>query len=245
MNALLDDLRTSYDVFCLQLDSILLEYEEDMVTESTSNNIFKSVHKFFVNLIQAFQRFISDAKIHAAKICRDIYGRHTLKTIEQQLQEAKKEGKKTCEITDLESIRKLYESMYRELKSIAGRFSGPYSDPIKVNQDLEAFNDVVERYEKELLKVQNKKIRMSIDDGLRYVGKELSGQTRTFDLMNQVIADLEKMEKDAELLGKKQKALGGDMLEAQRNVFVRAASKLASAVKNFFTKLVVAVCLIV
>lgn len=240
----LKSLEACVEVLEYRINSAEEEYFNDITMESTSNTIWKKLKVFFIDIISSLKKFLSDIKIDISKAERELSGRKTLKTIDKNLREAKKKGKKNCTITDLEAIRSVYYKMYNDVKKVAHRFTQPYSDPMKVEKDIDEFYKIIEKYEKELHDVKDKKITMSIEDGIRYVGKELSDQTRNLDIINDVIADLEKMKKDAELLAKRHTFLGGDALEKQRNILVRAVSKLVSTVKNFFVKFIVAVCVI-
>lgn len=225
-------------------ESYFSSSKDEELLESTSDTFGKKIKTFFVNLILALRRFISDTKIDIEKGLRVGKGRKNLKEIEKMLRKAKVEGKQHCTLTDVESIRLVYEAMYKEVQKVASRFAKPYSDPLQIDKDIEEFNKIIAKYEDKLNTVKDKKINLSIDDGIRLVSKELSGQTRIYDTISEIIANLEKMQHDAELLSSKYKSLGGDMLEKQRGVIVRITSKFVSVVKSFFVRLVVAVCLI-
>jgi ribosomal protein L14E/L6E/L27E len=190
--------------------------------ETVSNGIVTAIKKFFINLIQEIERWVSSINIAVERKQREVGYRKNLISIEKKLKDAIDhgyEGKVT--ITDHDSILKNYKDKYKSLSAYGKKFAKmKYNSTAEIDKDIKEFNDLLTKYEKEMDFVENKTITVNVEEALKIVQKELSGNSSYLDSINDLKSDIRELEQEAILLEKRADELGSGVIPKHLN-FIR------------------------
>ena len=206
-------------IFEHEIDELCMN---DVYTESVANGIGMAIKKFFVNLIQELQRWANSISIAVERKGREMGYHKNLVNIEKKIRDAKDRGYTgKVTITDHDYILKEYKTRYKNLAAYGKKFSKmKYNSTAEIEKDLEEFNSLLSKYEKELQKIEEKTITVDIDTALKIVQKELSGNSRYLDTINDLKSDIKELESEAILLQKKEESLGSGVIPRHLN-FIR------------------------
>lgn len=249
-----DFLKIESDAFDLRLQNINEEYTnfllDELVTESVSDSFAVKTKRFFVNLIAMIRRFIDDIKAGVESKSRELHYRNSLKEKRKTLEKAKEEGKKKVIMTDMKTVIKTYNDAYKELSGLAKKFvSMKYTDIDDLDKDLDKFTELNEKLSKKIDDSLDKTITVDIDEAIKFIDKELSGNSFVYDKLNELITDIKTIERDVESTYFRRDYLGNGIITERKvgplqkigSSIQRITSAISAFVKKWVVRIVFAV----
>ena len=190
---------TVFNNRCDSIDSLFIKEMNDIdnainegyYIEAVSDNIMDNLKAWFANIITEIRRFISDIKNGFMHEAKDLGYSVRLSSMETELKKMKKEGKKEVKMTDYKTLQKEYLKYRNEIKSYATKFVKlKYKSTLDFDDDMKKFEDICEKYDKRLDEIAKNKITVSIDEALRFVESEKTGNSLVIDNLNDLSKDV-------------------------------------------------------
>ena len=210
-----DDMTNS---FLEEMDDIYDTINSGYYMEAVSNTIVDKLMNWLANVITEIRRFISDIKNSFTHEAKDIGYSVKLSAMEKSLKAAKKEGKKTVQMTDYKTLQNEYIKYRDEIKDYAKKFiKMRYASTIDLEDDLKKFNDICEKYDKRLDQIASKPITMNIDDAIRFVESEKTANSLVIDNLNDLAKYVSEIRDIADNTLKNEELLGSTTLTRKDN----------------------------
>lgn len=206
-------------IYETEIDEYYSLYNEKV---GVSDSIVTSIKRFFINIIQEIDRWISSIVDTVDRKKTEAGYRKNLLSIEKKLKDNIDSGKNSdVKITDHEYILKEYKKRYKELSKYAKKFAHmDYKSTAEIDDDLEKFNKILYAYEDEMTAIENKTITVDAKTALSMVQKELNGNSSYLETISELKSDIKEMEKESLLLEKRMDALGASVIPKHLN-FIR------------------------
>lgn len=208
------------------------------ISEKTSDGIFGAIVKFFADLIANMKSLKDSISLQVSKKVRETSYKMQLAKLYKSIEENRKQGKTTMEVTDIWGIEQAYLDSLKDLKKLALRFtSNKYTSIIQIDDDLSEFYSKVDYHDKKIEEACKKKVNVPIEKLLNFVESESSGHSKIMDTMNDAIYVYNQMQKDAELLEKRKDILGPDILPKNIGFIRKCALKIGGFIKKWVVKI--------
>lgn len=231
---------TTYMESCYDEDGFFIEKKKD------TDSLVVKTKKFFANLIAAFQNFIATVQVELDRKVRSSEFKSNLRKLHAELKEGGKGGIREVEVHDVWSMSAKYTECVSELKKYAKKFTEmKYKHVSDIDRDTEEFNKIMEKYKSELSEVSNKMIVVPINKMINFVEDEISGRSHVMDGLNDVIALLQQMNKDCELIEKRRDILGPDIIPKHIGLLRRFGNWVCSLIKPIAVKIITRVALLI
>lgn len=220
------------------LESAIFTYSENLltnhyVTEAVKTSLWTNLKQFFSKLILAMKDFIKELEIKIEYIINEKQIRDKLKSIHQLLKSKQISGETTIEVIDYWEMKSVFNKYYKDLTKYAKKFSKvKYTKTWQIEDDLAMFDKLFNDCNKELEKISEKKIRVSISKALDFVEDELRGKSELLKSLNDSLRDFAEIEQSADQLRTKMNILGTDVIPRH----VGFIQRMVNAVSKFLRK---------
>lgn len=238
---LLNEILESFNIDMFNIESSILTsiYNKELIQESVTFDIKASVKRFYVSLISEIKRFITDIQIGSERAGRERSYRAKLDSMERMIKDAKRMGRSHVIMANVQGMLNVYKKYYAELSSHAKKISKMrYKDTLALDKDIDIYHNIVAKYEKEFDKVSKEEVRISIDDGIRFVEHEKSGNSRVLDTLNNLITDVKLIQKDIEDIISKEEQLGSDVIPKHVSTVGRLTTDMFKSIRKMAGKII-------
>ena len=231
---------SSHSLINRRLDSAISNYELEYfenhyVKESSQNKFWDSVKKFFAELILSFKKF---SNMIIQKV-NTVINSGLKKRLHAKLEMERKKGTRTIEIVDMEKYKNKYLDMVSDLWNYGKRIErANYRTVDQIDRDLERFNSIVDKYEKELDEIASKKVTYRIDKAIKFIENEINGTSKVTATLDEAMQEFNNMKNAAELLETKRNILGQGIIPKHVNIIKRISNRLSSFVRKHVVKFI-------
>lgn len=216
--------------------------EYHYVTEAQKKSLWVKLKEFLTTLISSFKTFQATLSIKIDGILEDGKIEMRLRKMVNDLEENKSKGSTKVLTIDVIKYKNRYLECYNSLWKYAKKFENVQYDSVdKIDNDLEIFNDLYQKYTKELDEIGHEKIEKDIQEVIDFCKKEIDKKSEVFKTINDTSAKLQIMKKDAELLETKRNILGADVLPKHVGFIRKIASSISRFVKKCITKFITSI----
>ena len=213
--------------------------EDLYVEKKVQQSLMVRIKNFFAELIAAMRHFIDSTSIEIDKKVRSAEWDKKLRQLHRDLHEQKKQGVTTVRVPDVWAQRDKYLYVVNDLKKIAKRFSnGKYTHIKQIDEDIEKYNSTMAEYKDELEEVSKKTIEVNIDKMLEFIEDEVSGRGEIMSSLNDAVALLQQMQKDCELLEKKEMLYGPDLVAKHAGALRQMGTGISKFIKKWSVKII-------
>ena len=244
----MDFISDAYDIYDYRVNKINVELMESLaeftesygenfyITEAQKDSIYIKLKKFLADLIVIMHNFINQIKIDVRKKINE--KKYDAK-IRALYKEIKENGDKTVYVADVWAINKFISKAAKELKQHTKRVADiRYSNTSEIDEDINKFNKLMEKYDKELDKLCSYKVKVSAKKMLDFIEDEISGRSSILDHLNESISIIEQIQSDVKALEKRKDILGPDVIPKHIGFLRRISQKIAMAFRKWVSKVV-------
>jgi hypothetical protein len=234
------DAMTAYMESCMVEDNFFVEKKKE------TDSLVTKTKKFFANLVAAFQNFIATIQVELDRKVRSAEFKSKLRKLHTELKEGGKGGIREVEVHDVWSMSQKYTECVNDLKKYAKKFANmKYKHVKEIDDDTEDFNRIMENYKAELEAVSKKTVVVPINKMINFVEDEISGRSHVMAGLNDVIAILQQMNKDCELIEKRRDILGPDIIPKHIGLLRRFGKWVTGLIKPIAVKFITNVAFLV
>lgn len=230
-------------------EAITKSYEvmyDKMMTEAGGEPFEVKIKKFVANMIAAITQFIQSTKVAIQTSLETGQFQRNLRKLHTELKDKKEQGVTQVQVQDIWALKNVYTSGVKELTSYAKKFASmQYKSTEALNDDLEKFNAVYDKVEKEAEEAIAKKKTVSVDNMIAFVDAECSGNGSVIKTLESAMREFREMGVAAEALAKKADILGPDIIEKHVGFIKKKMIQIGAFIKKWITKFVVACCIII
>ena len=230
------------DIFNIEsdiLNNVFTESKFSTLTESVSSNLNATIKKLFVDLISEIRRFITDIKIGTERSGREMTYRAKLDKMEVLVKDARSMGKTSVIMANVVGMMDVYKKYYNELSSHVKKITKMhYKDTLALDKDIEKYHQIVNKWEKQFEAVSKEEVRISIEDAIRFVEHEKSNNSKVLDTLNDLITDVQLMQKDVEDIIDKESKLGSDVIPKHVSIIGRLTGDMFKSIRKMCGKII-------
>lgn len=113
-----------------------------------------------------------------------------------------------------------------------------YKSVDQIDKDMDRFNSLLNHYNKELEKIENKEYTIKIKDAIEFVSNEIDGQSKVLETINSSISQVKEMETVASNLELKRNTLGNDVIPKHVFFLKRICNSILGFVKKKVSKFI-------
>lgn len=241
---ILDNKITDAEFDLIHASALFMEYcDEDgfLIVEKKKEKEFFVIRikNFFAEIIAAFQHFIDTIQVEIDKKIRSADYDVKLRNLHKELREGKTKGITTVNVNDVWTMREEYLKCVKELKPMAKKFSKvDYKHINEIDNDMDKFESVMEKYKTTLESASEKKIDVPIEKMITFIEDEISGKGKIITSLNDTVALLQQMQKDCDLLEKKKAIYGPDLIPRHVGVLRKVTVKTTKFIKKWSVKII-------
>ena len=152
---------------------------------------------------------------------------------------------KDVKMVDYWEVRKIFNKYYKEMTDYAKKFSKvKYTKTWQIEDDLDAFNKLMDKCNNELEEVTSKKITVSISKALDFVEDELRGKSEILSSLNDSIRDFAEIEQIANELRTKMNVLGADVIPKHVGFIQKMVNSISGFIRKWVVKFIMGVVFI-
>jgi hypothetical protein len=231
------------------LESAILTYTEDLltnhfVTESVKESLWSKLKQFFAKLILSLKSFTKELQTKIDYVIKEKQIHAKLNQLHKELKE-KQSINKTVEMVDYWEMRRIFNKYYNVLSNYAKKFSKvKYTKTWQIEDDLDAFNKLLEKCNAELEEVSSKKIKVSITKALNFVEDEIRGKSEVFKSLNDSMRDFSEIEQIAEGLKTRMNILGAEVIPKHVSFIQRMVNAISGFVRKWTVKIIMGIVFI-
>lgn len=232
----------SYPNSCLE--SAIFTYTENLltnhyVTEAVKESLWTKLKQFFTKIIVSLRNFDRELEIKITHVIAEKRIRQKLDSLHKELKDNQSAGIKTVEIIDYENMKSIFFKYRNELSSYAKKFSKvKYTKTWQIEDDLKEFNNVYEKYTKELEEASQKKIKVSVSKALNFVEDEIRGKSEVLKTINDSTTDFKEIENIAQGLQNKMDILGAEVIPKHVGFIQKMVNSISAFVRRWAVKIV-------
>ena len=238
----------SYPNSCLE--SAIFTYTEDLltnhyVTEAVKESLWTKLKQFFTKIILSIKNFNKQLQINIEHTLVEKQIRNKLDSLHKELKDKQEAGIRNIEIVDYERMEDIFFKYYREMVSYAKKFSKvKYTKTWQIEDDLKDFNDLYQKYTKELEAASQKKIKMSVKKALDFVEDEIRGKTELLKTINDSAREFAEIQNIAEGLETKMNILGAEVIPKHVGFIQKMVNSISAFVRKWTVKIIMGIVLI-
>jgi len=232
----------SYPNSCLE--SAIFTYTEDLltnhyVTEAVKESLWTRLKQFFAKIILSLKNFSKELQIKIDHTIAEKQIRQKLDSLHKELKNNQAVGIKTVEIVDYANMKSIFFKYHNELTNYAKKFSKiKYTKTWQIEDDLKEFNNVYEKYTKELEEASQKKIKISVKKALDFVEDEIRGKSEILKSINDSTRDFSEIESIAEALQTKMDILGAEVIPKHVGFIQKMVNSISTFVRKWAVKII-------
>lgn len=205
-------------------------YELHYITEATKKTLLDRIKEFIAKIVNSFKSFARDLKTRIDAYTRKKEFTASLNRAKEKLLKQKEEGVKYVEVRDVWKYKSIYKKLNGELWDYVKRFEKMnYKKAWQIEDDLERFDQVLEKYSQRLDAARELKKEVTIDAALNFVTNELRGKSEMYKELNEEIVRFEDLKNRADQFETRFNLVGEGMIEEK--------TKIIGKIKGVFTRM--------
>lgn len=225
------------------LESAIFTYTEDLltnhyVTEAVKDSLWSKLKQFFTKFILSIKSFIKELQLKIEYTVKEKQIKEKLTQMRKDLKE-KQLTQKDVKMIDYWEVKRIFNKYYEDLTKYAKKFSKvKYTKTWQIEDDLDAFNKLIEKCNEELEEKINKKITVPISKALDFVEDELRGKSEILSSLNDSIRDFAEIEQIAEELKTRMDILGAEVIPKHVNFIQRMVNAIGGFIRKWTVKII-------
>ncbi len=226
----------------LCLESAIFTYTDELltnhyVTEAVKESLWDKLKQFFTKIILSLKDFGKELQIRIDYVIKEKQIRRKLDEMYKELKKNESNAKRV-EMVDYWTINKLFNNYYKELSSYAKKFSKvKYTKTWQIEDDLAAFDSLMDMCNAQLDDVYNKKIKVPVKKALNFVENEIRGKSEVMQSINDSLATFREIQQTAENLKTKMNILGADVIPKHVGFIQRMVNAISGFIRKWVTRI--------
>nr|DAX59808.1 MAG TPA: hypothetical protein [Caudoviricetes sp.] len=218
-------------------------YTEALVFGKRKTNdkdgLWTSIKKFFVDLLANFQEFNRKIIAEVQYRVKRIITKFSLKSVYKKALHSKENGTRVVKVHNVAKMVGLYNNAIIELSPIMKRVGkADYTDLDKLDNDVDTFTKMINSTIVAVEKLKNSTINVSIDEYIKFLEREISGNSQVFSSLDLCERDIQLMQSEVLKLQTKRDMLGPEVLAKKINIMKRISLGIVQFIKDCLTKLI-------
>lgn len=218
-------------------------YTEALVFGKRKTNdkdgLWTSIKKFFVDLLANFQEFNRKMIAEVQYRVKRIITKFSLKSVYKKALHSKENGTRVVKVHNVAKMVGLYNNAIIELSPIMKRVGkADYTDLDKLDNDVDTFTKMINSTIVAVEKLKNSTINVSIDEYIKFLEREISGNSQVFSSLDLCERDIQLMQSEVLKLQTKRDMLGPEVLAKKINIMKRISLGIVQFIKDCLTKLI-------
>lgn len=218
-------------------------YTEALVFGKRKTNdkdgLWTSIKKFFVDLLANFQEFNRKIIAEVQYRVKRIITKFSLKSVYKKALHSKENGTRVVKVHNVAKMVGLYNNAIIELSPIMKRVGkADYTDLDKLDNDVDTFTKMINSTIVAVEKLKNSTIKVSIDEYIKFLEREISGNSQVFSSLDLCERDIQLMQSEVLKLQTKRDMLGPEVLAKKINIMKRISLGIVQFIKDCLTKLI-------
>ena len=228
------------------LESAIFTYTDDLltnhyVTEAVKDSLWTKLKKFFTKMILSIKSFIKELQLKIEYAVKEKQIKEKLTQMRKELKE-KQLTQKTVQMVDYWTVKKIFNEYYKDLSKYAKKFAKvKYTKTWQIEDDLEEFDKLMDKCNKDLEAMTNKKITVDIEKALDFVEDELRGKSEILSSLNDAIRDFSEMDQISNEMRTKMDVLGADVIPKHVGFIQRMVNGIAGFIRRWTVKFIMGV----
>ena len=225
---------TQYIIECYEAYSI-----KSYITEKEHKSLYAHLKEFFSKIITALINFKNairnKLKVFASENTLEI----RLRNARKELMVKKSQGEKYVESIDYKKYESTYLKMTDDLWKEAKKFAKiKYKNVSQIDRDLDVFNNKMKKYETQLDHIENKKVKVNIDDAINFLSKEIGQNSQVMKTIEDSEQRVKELEQAAMLLEEQRNILGSDIIPKHVSLIKRVTGSITSFIRRKVSKII-------
>lgn len=209
------------------------------ITEKTNQSLVSKIKEFFINIINAMRSFLNNIKNKTRVFINSNSLEIKLNILRKKYIQDKENGIKYVETYDISKYKTEYLKMVNSLWKYAKKFSTIKYDSIdQIDIDMKKFDKIYNDYEYELEKIENKKIRVNIDEMISFLKKEIDGTSNVYKTIDECTTKLNDMKTSASNLLLKRDVIHSDVIPEHVGFIKKMCMKITSFIRKKISKFI-------
>lgn len=231
------------------LESAIFTYTEELfknhyVTEAVKDSLWTKLKQFFTKIILSLKSFIKELQLKIEYTIKEKQLKEKLTQMHKELKE-KQLTHKNVKMVDYWEMENVFNKYYKELIKYAKKFSKvKYTKTWQIEDDLDAFNKLIENCNKELEEISDKKITVPTSKALAFVEDELRGKSEILSSLNDAIKDFAEIEQMAEELKTRMDILGAEVIPKHVGFIQRMVNTIGGFIRKWTVKFIMGIVFI-
>lgn len=218
-------------------------YTEALVFGKRKTNdkdgLWTSIKKFFVDLLANFQEFNRKIIAEVQYRVKRIITKFSLKSVYKKALHSKENGTRVVKVHNVAKMVGLYNNAIIELSPIMKRVGkADYTDLDKLDNDVDTFTKMINSTIVAVEKLKNSTINVSIYEYIKFLEREISGNSQVFSSLDLCERDIQLMQSEVLKLQTKRDMLGPEVLAKKINIMKRISLGIVQFIKDCLTKLI-------
>ena len=152
---------------------------------------------------------------------------------------SKENGTRVVKVHNVAKMVGLYNNAIIELSPIMKRVGkADYTDLDKLDNDVDTFTKMINSTIVAVEKLKNSTINVSIDEYIKFLEREISGNSQVFSSLDLCERDIQLMQSEVLKLQTKRDMLGPEVLAKKINIMKRISLGIVQFIKDCLTKLI-------
>lgn len=235
---------SQFNIIESHLNEGITEYYEvydknHYITEKTNQSLVSKIKEFFINIINAMRSFLNNIKNKTRAFINSNILEIKLNILRKKYIQDKENGIKYIETYDISKYKTEYFKMVNSLWKYAKKFSTIKYDSIdQIDIDMKKFDKIYNDYEYELEKIENKKIRVNIDEMISFLKKEIDGTSNVYKTIDECTIKLDDMKTSASNLLLKRDVIHSDVIPEHVGFIKKMCMKITSFIRKKISKFI-------
>lgn len=235
---------SQFNIIESHLNEGITEYYEvydknHYITEKTNQSLVSKIKEFFINIINAMRSFLNNIKNKTRVFINSNSLEIKLNILRKKYIQDKENGIKYIETYDISKYKTEYLKMVNSLWKYAKKFSTIKYDSIdQIDIDMKKFDKIYNDYEYELEKIENKKIRLNIDEMISFLKKEIDGTSNVYKTIDECTIKLNDMKTSASNLLLKRDVIHSDVIPEHVGFIKKMCMKITSFIRKKISKFI-------
>ena len=225
---------TEYIVECYEAFN-----EKSYITEKEHKSLYAHLKEFFSKIISALINFKNAVKNKLKVFAKENTLEIRLRNSRRELLDKKAQGEKYVESIDYKKYEATYLKMIDDLWKEAKRFTNvKYKNVDQIDRDLETFDKKMKKYDTQLERIENNKIKVNIDDAINFLSKEIGQNSQIIKTIEDSEQKVKELQQSAMLLEEKRNILGSDIIPKHVSLIKRVTGSITSFIRRKVSKII-------
>ncbi len=226
-----------------QLSQCIVEcYEafnnKSYITEKEHKSLYAHLKEFFSKIVTALVNFKNAIKNKLKVFASENTLEIRLRNARRDLLSKKSQGEKYIDSIDYKRYESTYLKMIDDLWKEAKKFAKiKYKNVDQIDRDLDIFDTKIKKYEAQLDQIENKKIKINIDDAIEFLSREIGQNSQVMKTIEDSEQRVKELEQAALLLEEQRNILGSDIIPKHVSLIKRVTGSITSFIRRKVSKI--------